>query len=164
MDHTAGKRAAAGSGAGPIGTAAPGTRGSRRPPSGGTLRFPAETLREPAETCGAYRGGKHHGLPGKRMGARPETCGGHTGNAQCPPGLNAAGYGPPGGKAAGQRPFRRNAQQDGGPPLNAGQVAWRASVPDFTPLSPGRTRQFMGGGRDSTWAGGRAAERPSRPG
>jgi len=26
--------------------AAPGTRGSRRPPSGGTLRFPAETLRE----------------------------------------------------------------------------------------------------------------------
>lgn len=179
MDHMAGKRAAVGSGAGPIGTAAQGTRGSPAPafrrnttvPGGNPAVLRRKRRLAPAETPqgsgGNVRrppGGKHHGLLGETHGTRPETCGGHTGNAQCPPGVNAAGYGPPDSKAAGHWPFRRNAQQAGGSPLNACRVAWRASVPDFTPLSPGRTRQFAGGGRDSTWAGGRAVERPSRPG
>jgi hypothetical protein len=161
MDHTVGKRAAAGSGAGPSGRprrerAAPGARlpaehhGARRKP----CRTPAETLRESGGNVRRLPGRETSRPPGETHGTRPETCGGHTGNAQCPPGVNAVGYGPPGSKAAGQCPFWRNAQHAGGPPLNACQVAWQASVPGFTPLSPGWTKQFMGGGRDGTWAGG----------
>jgi hypothetical protein len=161
MDHTAGKREAAGSGAGPIGTAAHLTRGSPAP------AFPAEHHRYPAETpphsgrnvAGLRRKraaltGRETSRPavGKRMAPGGKTGRGHTGNAQRPPGANAAGYGPADGKAAGQWRFRRNEQQAGGPPLNACRVAWRASVPDFTPLSPGQTRQFVGGGRAGTWA------------
>ena len=65
MDHTAGKRAAVGSGAGPIGTTAQGTRGGPAPafrrnttePGGNPAALWWKRRGAPAETCGAHRAG-----------------------------------------------------------------------------------------------------------
>ena len=167
MDRTPGNRPADGSHAweqaGAGNARQPGARlaaehhGTRRKPR----RTPAETPRGSSGNVRRPPGGKHHGLLGETHGTRPETCGGHTGNAQCPPGANAAGYGPPDSKAAGHWPFRRNAQQAGDAPLNACRVAWRANVPDFTPLS--RADETVRGRRTRQYVGGRTDRRASQP-
>ena len=161
MDHTAGKRPAVG-----LRRRAhrDGRAGNARQPG---ARLPAETPRHPAETPRRTPAETPRRLRRKRAApAGRETSWPPGGNAWHPAGNMRRPYGkravpagckcgrssPARSKAAGQRPFRRNAQQAGRPPLNACRAAGRASVPDLTPLSPGRTdssrastRQYVGG-------------------
>jgi hypothetical protein len=155
MDHTPAMRPAAGSGTGPVGTAAPGTRGGPCPPSGGN--------------AGVSRR-KRHGTPGEtRVTCRAETPGppgaetrgSPAANARKPSGkrvawrVNAADHRPPDGNAAGQRP-------------SSGKRRWLAELAAERTPGDGRgvgVRIAPSFRRTRPWGrAGRAAPRPIWPG
>ena len=145
MDHTAGKRAAAGSG-GPIGTAAQGTRSSPAPAfrlnvaatgrkRRGTQR---ETPRPPGGNARRLPGGKRK-APGRKLAAAmPET-------RSARRALNAADYHPPGGNAAGQRRPPAETRNQRATAADRTPGAYPGERPPGLTSLPGRSRQFVGG-------------------
>jgi hypothetical protein len=151
MDHTPAMRPAAGSGTGPVGTAAPGTRGGPRPPSGGNAGVSRRKRHARPGKRALPAGRKRQGLPGrKRAASRPQKCGIPAGNASHG-GVNAADHHPPDGNAAGQRPSRRKAPAGWpNPPLNARQAAAGGACPDC-PFFP--ADETVGAGPDGPHRG-----------